>query len=69
MKFLLVFRALLVAIVSMIFATFVNNPTIVTLTVGILALGFIANIALYKFVLAPYLEEDEEASYRSAHSL
>lgn len=69
MKFLLVFRALLVAIVSMIFATYVNDSTIISLTVGILALGFIANIALYKFVLAPYFAEDEEASYHSAHSL
>lgn len=66
MKTVLIIRALLVAIASFILSLYINNPTITALTLGIIYLGFLANIITYKLITK---RDDEEASYHSAHSL
>ena len=62
MKTVLVIRALLVAIASFILSLYINNPTITALT-----LGFLANLITYRLITKR--DDEEEASYHSAHSL
>jgi hypothetical protein len=47
MKTVLIIRALLVAIASFILSLYINNPTITALTLGIIYLGFLANLITY----------------------
>lgn len=67
MKTVLIIRALLVAIASFILSLYINNPTITALTLGIIYLGFLANLITYRLVIKR--DNNEEASYQSAHSL
>lgn len=68
MKSVLFLRALLVAVASILIAIRIDNPTITVLTLGIICLGFIANITLYK-LLTKNDADSEADSYQSAHSM
>ena len=50
MKTVLIIRALLVAIASFILSLYINNPTITALTLGIICLGFLANLITYRLI-------------------
>ena len=50
MKTVLIIRALLVAIASFILSLYINNPTITALTLGIIYLGFLANLITYRLI-------------------
>lgn len=67
MKTILIIRALLVAIASFILSLYIDNPTISTLMLSIIYLGFFANLITYK--LSNKQDTNEEVSYHSAHSL
>ena len=67
MKTVLIIRVLLVAIASFILSLYINNPTITALTLGIIYLGFLANLITYRLITTR--DDAEEASYHSAHSL
>ena len=67
MKTVLIIRALLVAIASFILSLYINNPTITALTLGIICLGFLANLITYRLITKR--DDEEEASYHNAHSL
>ena len=67
MKTVLIIRALLVAIASVILSLYINNPTITALTLGIIYLGFLANLITYRLITKR--DNEAEASYHSAHSL
>ena len=67
MKTVLIIRVLLVAIASFILSLYINNPTTTALSLGIIYLGFLSNLITYRLITKR--DDEEEASYHSAHSL
>lgn len=69
MKTFFIIRALFIAITSFFLSLYIENTTITALTLGIVCLGFIANLAVYKALTSEDNEDSEADSYHSAHSL
>lgn len=68
MKTILIIRAFLVAIASILLSIYIDNTAITILTLAIIGLGFMANIAVYKFIFKDDIYEEMD-SYQSAHSM
>ena len=69
MKSFLILRAIVVMILSIAFALVIGNPTIMALTLFILAAGIAANVAVYKFVFSGEVDDEFSFDDASTHSL